>query len=182
MMLFCRYECKSWALYEYTGKNMSDSCKQPILEIYDKTVIFRNTSHAELEFLRSEVIGGFVEASCKVLVDLCCAERPSLSWRRSRKSTLQPSPGVDKLSQQTRSCSEFSIDALVPLPILWFPVDFGWRRCDLRKYFRLYCSRSIKEKSWKKDKQTVDFVGVITLARNFKLWMASNGQIIIIIC
>ena len=131
--------------------------------------------------LRSEVIGGFVEASCKVLVDLCCAERPSLSSRRSWKSTQQPSPGAGNLSQQTRSRSEYSTNTLVPLPILWFPVDFGWRKCDLRKYFRLYCSRSIKEKSWKKDKKTVDFVRVITLGRNLGLWMAPDAQIIIII-
>ena len=153
MTLFCQYECKSWALYEYTGNSISDSWTR-------------------------EVIGGFVEASCKVLVDLCCAEWPSLSSRRSRKSTQQPSLGVGQLSQQTRSRLEFSTDALVPLPILWFPVDFGWRKCDLRKYFRLYCSRSIKEKSWKKDIRTVDFVGVITLARNFGLWMAPDGQAI----
>jgi len=119
--------------------------------------------------LRSKVIGGHAEAYWKVLVDLCCAERPSLSSRRSRKSTQQPSSRVGQLSQQTRSRSEFSTGALVPLPILWFPVDFGWRRCDLRKYFRLYRLRSIKEKSWKKDKKTVGFVGVITLARNFEL-------------
>jgi hypothetical protein len=126
--------------------------------------------------LRPEVMEGFVEASCMVLVDLCCAERPSLSSRRSRKSTQQPSPGVSKLSQKTRSRSKFSTDALVPLPILWFSVDFGWRRCDLRKYIRLYCSRSIKEKSWKKDKKTVGFVGVITLSRKFRLWMTLNDQ------
>ena len=101
--------------------------------------------------LRSKVIWGYAEASWEVLVDLCCAERPSLSSRRSRKSAQQPSPGVGQLSQQTRSRSEFFPDALVPLPILWFPADFGWRKCDLREYFRLYCSRSIKEKSWKKD-------------------------------
>ena len=132
--------------------------------------------------LRSKVIWGYDEASWEVLVDLCCAERPSLSSRRSQKSTQQPSPRVGKLSQQTQSRSEFSTDALGPLPILWFPVDFWWRKCDLRKYFRLYCSRSIKEKSWKKDEKNVDFVGVITLARNFELWMAPDGRIIIIIC
>ena len=133
-------------------------------------------------FLRPEVVWGFVESSWTIQVDLYRMERSQLNPRRSRKSTQQPSPGLGKLSQQIQSRSEFSTDALVPLPILWFPVDFGWRRCDLRKYFRLYCSRSIKEKSRKKDKKTVGFVGVFTLARNFELWMASNGQVIIIIC
>ena len=48
--------------------------------------------------LRSKVIGGYVEASWKVLVDLCSAEWPSLSSRRSRKSTQQPSPEIDKIT------------------------------------------------------------------------------------
>ena len=182
MTLFCQYECKSWALHEYTGKNMSDSCTRAFWKY--TTIPLSSSIPAMLSWniLRSKVIGGYVEASWKVLVDLCCAVRPSLSSRRSRKSTQQPSPGVGKLSQQTQSRSEFSTDALVPLPILWFPVDFGWRKCDLRKYFRLYCSRSIKEKSRKKDKKTVGFVGVVTLARNFELWMALNDKIIIFIC
>jgi hypothetical protein len=47
--------------------------------------------------LRSEVIGGFVESSCKVLVDLCHTKRSSLSSRRSWKSNLQPSPGIGKI-------------------------------------------------------------------------------------
>ena len=50
MTLFCQHECKSWALYEYTGKNMSDSRTRAFLEIYDNTVIFLNTSRAELEY------------------------------------------------------------------------------------------------------------------------------------
>ena len=133
-------------------------------------------------FLRPEVIWGFVESSWKIQVDLCRMERSQVRPRRSWKSTQQPSPGLGKLSQQTRSNSEFLTDALVPLLILWVPVDFGWRKCGLRKYFRLYCSRSIKEKSWKKDKKTVYFVGVITLGRNLGLWMAPDDQIIIIIC
>ena len=48
-MLLWQYECVSWALHEYIGKNMSDSCTWALLEIYDNTVIFLNTSDVELE-------------------------------------------------------------------------------------------------------------------------------------
>ena len=112
-------------------------------------------------FLRPEVIWGFVESTWKVQVDLCRMERSQVRPRRSWKSTQQPTPAVGKLSQQTRSNSEFSTEALIPLPILWVPVDFGWRKCGLRKYFRLYCSRSFKEKSWKKDKKTLILWGLL---------------------
>ena len=78
-------------------------------------------------FLRPEVVWGFVESSWTIQVDLYRMERSQSNPRRSRKSTQQPSPGLGKLSQQIRSRLEFLTDALVPLPIVWFPVDFGWR-------------------------------------------------------
>ena len=72
MTLLWQYECKSWALYEYTGKNMSDSCTRAFLEIYDNTVIFLNTSHAELEYfaVRSHrgVRGGLLNGSSRSLL------------------------------------------------------------------------------------------------------------------
>lgn len=84
-------------MYKYTGKNVSDSCIWSFLEIYDNIVIFLADSNTELNFLRPEVIGGFVESYCEVLVDLCRTERSSLRSRRSRKSTQQPSPVVGNI-------------------------------------------------------------------------------------
>ena len=148
MTHFCQYECKSWALYEYTGKNMSDSCTRAILEIYDKTVIFLYTSHAELKYFTARshrrVRWGLLKGSRRSLLRLeAIVELEKVTEKRSAAVAR-----VGQLSQQTQSRSEFSTDALVPLPILWFPVDFGWRG-------------SIKEKSRKNDKKRLVLWGLL---------------------